>query len=289
MITCNLCNKTFKYQSKLNEHKNNKTPCNKPKVSTDCILCNAKFPCMAKLEKHNQSKKHNNNYNVYIENLNLNITNNFIFKEGTKPFSETNLDPIDLNFLKMAVICDIKISEWILAFKDDNDIYPNNDAYEVFFKYFIKIFAKLHFNLACTENNNCIIFSFVKTHNDVIEYFILEIDNDVHQYKQSLIGYNEFMEKFITLLQRIQQLYKLEEYDFLLNYIIKYKQKYLNNKYVKISIENDLLEAYNEFNKVKNEKELEDDELNHARLQFLQKSPFKHMIGKPVNPKYLTN
>ena len=43
--------------------KNNKTPCNQQKVSTDCIICDAKFPCLAKLEKHKESNKHKNKYN----------------------------------------------------------------------------------------------------------------------------------------------------------------------------------------------------------------------------------
>ena len=71
MYNCTLCNKSFKFQSKLNEHKNRKIPCNKEKGSTECKICNINFPCPAKLQRHNNSKNHINNNNIHVENLNV--------------------------------------------------------------------------------------------------------------------------------------------------------------------------------------------------------------------------
>ncbi len=76
MFSCNLCNKYFKFKSKLEEHKNNKKTCNSIKISTKCNLCNIEFPCLAKLVKHKLSKKH-----INIENQNMyNINNSSEFE-----------------------------------------------------------------------------------------------------------------------------------------------------------------------------------------------------------------
>ena len=78
MLKCKKCNKIFKYRSLLERHENNKIPCNKEKELTECKICNINFPCSAKLERHNKTKKHINNYNIHVENMNItnNITTN---------------------------------------------------------------------------------------------------------------------------------------------------------------------------------------------------------------------
>ncbi len=74
MFICNLCNKEFKYKSKLEEHKNRKTKCNIIKDNTNCDICNINFNFKSDLELHFKSKKHININNIQIAN---NITNNF--------------------------------------------------------------------------------------------------------------------------------------------------------------------------------------------------------------------
>jgi len=284
MFKCIKCNKSFKFKSHLEHHINNKTPCNKVKEELSCIACNINFKCNAEQLRHEKSKKHINNYNVYITNLNgnINITNNiYTFPEGTKPFSETNLHAIGLTDIDKLMIQDNKLMKILNSFKEDDDnIYGSNEIFVIIFKYFIKLFAKLHFNLAYTENNNCAIFSFNKTHNDIIEYYVLEIDNNFHQYSSKKIQYIIFMEKFINLLKRINYEFESEDFNILLNYIIRY-EKLLIDDYTKISIENDLLNEYNKFNDVKDEKALEDEELSKARILFLKKA-FGHIEGRKV-------
>ena len=282
MFICTKCNKDFKHKSLLERHKNNKKACDTPVETYDCSICESQFKHRSLLERHEKSKKHINNYNIHIENLNgnINITNNiYTFPEGTKPFSETNLHAIGLTDIDKLMLEDNKLMKILNRFKEDNEnIYGSNEIYVIIFKYFIKLFAKLHFNLAYTENNNCAIFSFNKTHNDIIEYYVLEIDNNFHLYSSKKIQYNIFIEKFVNLLKRINYEFESNDFNILLNYIIRY-EKLLTDDYTKISIENDLLNEYNKFNGVKDEKALEDDELSRARILFLKKA-FGHIEGR---------
>lgn len=179
------------------------------------------------------------------------------------------------------MIIDYKLMKLLNEFKeDDENIYGSNERFVTIFKYFIKLFARLHFNLAYTENNNCAIFSFNKTHNDLIEYYVLEIDNNFHQYSSKKINYIVFMEKFINLLKRIDSEFESEDFNILLKYIIRYK-KILTDDYAKMNIETELLNEYNKFNDVKDEKALEDEELSRARILFLKKA-FGHIEGRKV-------
>ena len=284
MFICTKCNKTFKHKSLLERHKNNKKVCDILVESYDCNICESQFKHKSLLERHEKYKKHITNYNVHIENLNgnINITNNiYTFPEGTKPFSETNLHAIGLTDIDKLMIEDNKLMKILNNFKeDDENIYGSNEIFVIIFKYFIKLFAKLHFNLAYTENNNCAIFSFNKTHNDLIEYYVLEIDNNFNQYSSKKIQYIIFIEKFINLLKRINYEFESKDFNILLQYIIRY-EKLLTDDYTKISIENDLLNEYNKFNDVKDEKALEDEELSRARILFLKKA-FGHIEGKKV-------
>ena len=216
MHKCNLCNKSFEYKALLERHKNRKKPCNESNKSYNCEICNADFNHKSHLDRHEKTKKHitnvgNQNININGDNNNVNI-NIYNFPEGTKPFSETNLNAISMSDIKYLMQCDNELIKILDEFKKYNDIYPGNTIYVTFFKYFIKIFKKLNFNLAFTENNNCAIFSFSKTHNNIIEYYLLEIDNEVHQYKTKKIGYLLFMEEFINLLKRVDNEFECDDF-----------------------------------------------------------------------------
>ena len=107
VFTCDLCDKGFKFKSKLNDHLDNKNPCNKPKESTECQICDKKFTCLAKLERHKNSKKHIANVtnvtndNVNIETQNINITNNIVnqdikmIEENIKLFNVVKLKKLN--------------------------------------------------------------------------------------------------------------------------------------------------------------------------------------------------
>ena len=157
MHKCDLCDKIFPSKSKLEKHKDRKTPCNKIKESTKCDLCSIEFPCLAKLEKHKLSKKHINIENQYINDNSINITNNIetqninINQNVTivNGFSETNIDIIELEDIKRLLIYEDKIHNIIKGFTDyPDDIYGDSSYLIDIFKFFIKIFSKLNFNLA---------------------------------------------------------------------------------------------------------------------------------------------
>lgn len=57
MYSCNLCNKKFTFQSKLNEHKNRLTSCVKIKNIFKCDLCNIICKCNAEIERHKLTQK----------------------------------------------------------------------------------------------------------------------------------------------------------------------------------------------------------------------------------------
>ena len=75
MYKCLNCNKEFKYESKLNEHKNRKTECNKIKNKLKCDICNVDFQRPAEQKRHEQTKKHKSNINKdkLVEEINNNV------------------------------------------------------------------------------------------------------------------------------------------------------------------------------------------------------------------------
>jgi hypothetical protein len=274
-----MCLKEFKHKSKLNEHMNNKNPCNKPKDSTECNLCKKNFPCLAKLEKHKQSNKHIKNENQYniinnIENLNI-----YIFPEGTKAFIETNLAAIGPDDIHIPFKSDKKLISTINDLKAD-ELYPSNDAYLTFFKYFIKIFKKLNFNLAFTENNNCLIFSFTKNDINNIEYQVLTINNVFNKYETETIKYKQFMEELINLLKRVDVRFPCADFTFILNYVIKYKQKYEDDEHIKDNVEKELLKEYNIFKGVKDQQTLDEEEMSNARIMFVRENTLRDLKFK---------
>ena len=139
MFVCQLCKKTFKFQSKLDEHKNRKILCNTPKDITTCKICNITFPCLAKLERHNLSKKHIQNYNNYIEKINK--TDNLHDQEHKEKidyngFKETYIEIISLkditNLLSNYNVALILIKEFM---NEPENIYFDSDVTINIFKF----------------------------------------------------------------------------------------------------------------------------------------------------------
>lgn len=77
---CNKCQKIFKYESKLESHKNNKIPCNKPKEDLKCDICNINFVRPAHKLIHEKTDKHINNYNKL--NNKIETSNNILLDEN---------------------------------------------------------------------------------------------------------------------------------------------------------------------------------------------------------------
>jgi hypothetical protein len=301
MHKCQLCDKEFPSNSKLEAHKNRKIPCNAIKKVIECKVCKSEFPCLAKLERHNKTKKHinietryinDNSININIENQNietLNLTQNITIVNG---FSETNIDIIELEDIKRLLIYEDYIHNIIKGFTDyPDDIYGDSGYLIHMFKFFIKIFAKLNFNLAYSENHNCMIFSFNKSDSKFIEYQLLEINNTQFNYEKRCIDYKLFIEKFLNLMNRVNdkfqnELEDNEEYistaktlDFIVKYTNRFTKILFTSENAKIQIENELLTSYTKFEESKNNLESEEERFRIALLTS-RANAFKGLIKK---------
>jgi hypothetical protein len=288
MLKCDLCDKTFEYKAFLERHKNNKTPCNAIKGNHECKLCNIKFNHRSNLEKHKISKRHINIENQYINDNSINITNNIKTQNINinhnvtivNGFSETNIDIIELLDIERLLIYEDEIHKFIKDFTEyPDEIYGDFQYIIYIFKFFIKIFAKLNFNLAYSENHNCMIFSFNKSDSKFIEYQLLEINNTQFNYEKKCIDYKLFIEQFLNLMNRVNNKFKNETLDYVYKYVIRYKKLVFTSENTKIQIENELLTSYTKFEESKNNLESEEERFRIALLTS-RANAFKGLIKK---------
>ena len=288
MNNCVKCNKIFASPSKLDRHKNNKKSCNIQKQSHNCEICKSNFEHKSHLDIHNKTKKHINNYNIHVENLNINnntfnidntfnIHNNITILRG---FSETNINVINLSDLEKLLAYNNKLDYYINMFNSDpDDIYYDSVFIEHVFKLFINIFEKLNFNLAFTENHNCNIFSFAKSSTSFIEYQLLEIDNANKNYFKKCIDYKLFIEEFLNLMKKINFKFDNNIFNFILNYTFKFKKFILDeSRNIKFFIENELLNSYAIFEQSKLKVKTEEEEFQFA-LMTSRNNAFRHILG----------
>jgi len=287
MLECDICHKVFKYKIYLERHKNNKVPCDAVKESTECKLCNITFPCLAKLKTHKESKKHINNHNIQIANtinnnidMSTNITNN-IHVTLMRGFSETNIDVITSEDIDNLLRYEFELFEFIKIYKkaDGEEIDHDTDFVCCIFKFLIKIFSKLNFNLAYSENHNCLIFSFSKSNTEFIEYQLLEIDNTNKKYYKRSIKFENFIEEFLNLMKKVNKKFNNKTLDYILFYVTTFK-KFLFRKFSqsKHTIETELLSSYNEFELSKNKVKTEEEEFQLALTTF-RNNAFKHILN----------
>jgi hypothetical protein len=282
MFKCPLCPKSFPCESKLKAHKNRKFPCNLKKQLYKCDICDIEFKHDSNLKQHKESKKHITNV-TNIDNS-INITNNIdnsihIHITKINSFVETNINVLKLEDIEKLLMYEDKIHTNIRDFKK----YPEEmcgctELNILIFKFFIKIFTKLNFNLAYSENHNCMIFSFFKTFNNFIEYHLLEINTDNSNYSRKCIKFELFIEEFLNLMKRIDRKFNNDDFNYILNYVNKYKKMLFSSENFKIVIENELLSAYNKFEESKNTKESEDEEFRIA-LSSARNRSFGHLIN----------
>ena len=276
MHTCELCNKSFINKSDLTRHKNRKKPCNTIE-KYECIDCNKIFKFKSKLEEHDKTKNHISVINNNItNNIQINVNNNI----QINGFSETNINVLTLKDIEDSLLDDNNLIKMLEDFEADRDnIFGYSEYIFYSFRYFIKIFSKLNFNLAHTENHNCDIYSFVKTKDNYIEYHLLEIDNINKQYKTKCIQYNEFIEKFISLMHKINNTSKLynRKFEVLLNYIDRFcKMIFAENN--KLRIEEILLNEYNIFSERKHEA-IDEESRFQKSLLMARQNAFKFLTN----------
>ena len=270
MYICNLCNRQFKYKSKLEEHKNRKKSCNDIKENTNCDLCNTNFNFKSDLERHNKSKKHINNYNIYIDNS-TNITNNYYGDIIMNAFEKTDLSKLNIKDIENEYYNNIHLENMFNAFELEEMVYPSNNYFAHCFSYFIKIFSKLNFNIAYSENHNCRCISFKRINTNLILYQIISIDNIANEYIWENITYNVFIEKFLELMQNIDNKFNEVNFKKVLEYVNKYKNKYLvDDDACKIKIETNLLEEYNKFEQSRNVIVKEMDEEERREIEYFR-------------------
>ena len=252
-------------------------------------MVNLHFNYNSDLERHNQTKKHINNYNTQISNT-ININNGTyneihihqnIVNMNINGFSETNLDVISYSYIENLLECEHQLLNIIKEFKESpEDIYGDSDYLICMFKFFIKIFAKLNFNLAYSENHNCHVYSFnASPTNNYIEYHLIEINNTNQQYYRKFIDYTTFIEEFINLMNRVNKRYYNDHVEYILNYIKRYKRMLLvKDGNVKYIIENELLTSYTEFEESRAKMNAENEAFQHA-LMTARNNAFKHLMN----------
>jgi hypothetical protein len=273
---CKKCNAQFDYKSHLERHMNRLTPCNMRNHIYRCDLCNIEFKHKSRLDAHNNSKKHINNYNVYIQNIE-NLTINYNDVTIINAFEETNLNILNEHKdIDDVYLTNIHLNEMFQAFEFENNIYASNNYFVYCFDYFIKIFTKLNFNLAFSENHNCNIYSFERIGANQIKYNIITVDIILKTYVwQNNIEYEIFIIKFLDLMIKIDIKFNNKNFKKVLDYVLKYKNKYLlNDDYTKIEIEKKLIKEYNNFEKLQSE----EDELQRQYNQALLEHNRKHQL-----------
>ncbi len=255
---CIKCNKEFKYESKLNEHKNRKIPCNKIKNNLKCELCNVFFRWDTEKRRHEKTQKHIKNVNNYTingdhahigDNIN-NIQNIINLTLQTKSFIDT-----DMSYLRKWIVEDVGNDLYIKTMKREY-ICPQ-EKIKSLFRGTLEILEHLHFNLNNEDNHNCkILLMFPGFKKPVYEYLILEIETNTNKIAWKSLSYEDFIKELLEHLTRMNDSIKNENFEKYIYYLKKYL---IHDEEISVEmkpfIENKLSELYINFNnKQKKEK-----------------------------------
>jgi hypothetical protein len=218
MYKCLKCNKEFKHESKLNEHKNRKTSCNANKPNLDCELCKVHFKCKTEKYRHEKTKKHilniqnstvNNSFNHSFNNI-INLTLN------VNSFKKT-----DSSHIRKTIINDI--GEYLYLEVMEKKYLAEIDKVKLLFDNIIEILEKLHFNLDIEENHNLkILLIFPGIKKKVYEYLILEINPDTKEVIWNSLDYDEFLKQLFDHLYNLNNTIKNDNYDKFLSLLKRY-------------------------------------------------------------------
>jgi hypothetical protein len=249
MYKCFKCDKEFKYESKLLEHKNRKKPCDQAKPDLECNICNLNFNCNAEKMRHEKTKKHI----IKIKNLNINgdhnnthigdINNILNLTLNVNSFKNT-----DTTRMRKSIIDDIGYNMYneIMNKKYITDI----DRTKMMFNIVLEILEKLHFSLDLEENHNLkILLIFPGIKKTVYEYLILEINPETKEIVWNSLKYEEMIKQILEHLFNINNKINNEDYDklilFLKRYLVSNEETSIE---LKPYIEQKLGELYINFN-----------------------------------------
>ena len=227
MFKCLKCNKQFKFESKLNEHTNRKTPCDK-KDDLKCELCNVKFSCPYNKNIHEKTKKHISNVqmntingnNNHVENHigdNINNYNNIInLTLQTKPFNDT-----DFTYLRKWIIDDIGDDLYVKVMK--KEFLCPQEKIRSLFRGILELLEHLHFNLTNEDNHNLkILLMFPGFKKPIYEYLILEIEQSTNKISWNTLTYEEFIKELFNHLTRMNETIKNENFEKYVYFLKKY-------------------------------------------------------------------
>jgi len=288
---CLICNKDFKFESKLKEHKNRKTTCKKEKIDLQCSSCNVKFNCLAEKVRHEKTNKH-------IKNITINGNNNHIGDNITNN-NYNNIINLTLNvnaFKNTDTTC---FGEGYINILSDS-IYPkiidknisNVEKTNILFDEVIYILEKLHFNISFEENHNLkILLIFPGIKKTVFEYLILEINAETKEMHWNALTYEELI---INILDNLLVLNNRCETDNFINFI-NFLKKHLIDIPEDAEILNPLItkklsEMYINFNKKQKKPERDiKSEFNDKIREYLNYRNEECKLSNGYNPEIINS
>ena len=246
---CNKCQKIFNSPSKLERHKNNKIPCNKPKEDLKCDICNINFVRPSHKKIHEKTKKHINNVEIHINGNqnNVHVGDNYQniinLTLQTKSFNDT-----DFTYLRKWIIDDVGNDLYIKTMK--KEFLCPQEKIKSLFRGTSEILETLHFNLNNEDNHNLkILLMFPGFKKPIYEYLILEIEQGTNKITWNTLTYEEFIKELFNHLTRMNETIKNENFEKYIYYLKKYL---IHDEEISIEmkpfIENKLNDLYINFN-----------------------------------------
>lgn len=291
MYKCIKCNKEFPSPSKLEIHKNRKTPCNTIKSELECSICKVKFIRPAEQIRHEKTQKHiyniqqlhiNGNYN----NTHLGDVNNILnLTLNVNSFKNTDTSKIRKNLINS-----IGYNDYLEII--NKEYLSELDKIKQLFNVILELLEKLHFSLDLEENHNLkILLIFPGIKKQVYEYLILEINPETKEINWNSLKYEEMIKQIIEHLLNLNNNINNNEYDECILYLKKYLiTKEESAKELKPFIEEELGNLYIEFNKKqkKESRQIKED-FNEKVIEYNNYRTQECKLNNGFNPKIINS
>ena len=291
MYKCIKCNKEFPSPSKLEIHKNRKTPCNTIKSELECSICKVKFIRPAEQKRHEKTQKHiyniqqlhiNGNYNnTHLGDINniLNLTLN------VKSFKNT-----DTSIIRKNLIDSIGYGEYLDII--NKDYLSEIDKAKQLFKIVLDLLQKLHFSLDLEENHNLkILLIFPGIKKQVYEYLILDINPETKEIVWNSLKYEEMIKQIIEHLLDLNNNINNDNYDKFIYYLKRYLvTKEDSSIELKPYIEEQLGNLYINFNNLqkKESRQIKED-FNEKVIEYNNYRTQECKLNNGFNPKIINS